>query len=244
MQRVTSLGSRAALALSASVFVACPARTACADAKMQCVESYEAAQKLRQEGKLRASRAELLKCSSEACPPSLRKDCAPWLREVEDALPTVVLAARAADGHDLVDVRVTFDGAPLVDQLDGRAVAVDPGVHVFRFETSGLAPVDERVVVREGQKLRALQATFTPAPTAMRAAPLAQTPPAEPAPGAPRPVPIAAYVLGGVGVVALGAAAYFFFTRPTSAPTSGAAATRIEVGAVPGGAVAAMRGSF
>ena len=290
---------RLALVSVALVVVSSASRSARADDnKMQCVQSYEDAQKLRQEGKLRASRAELVKCTSESCPPSLRKDCGPWLREVDDALPSVVLGARSPDGRDLTDVRVFFDGAPLVGQIDGRAVAIDPGVHVFRFEASGLTPVEERVVVREGQKLRSVQITFASAQPAAPPPPSTTTSPPEAPADASRPVPIPSYALGGVGlvalggfayfaldglskksdldrcrpscqagdvdaakrsflvgdvslavgVVALGAAAYFFFTRPIAGPSagsaSGAAAPRIDIGVVHGGAVAAVRGSF
>jgi hypothetical protein len=280
------------------VLASATTRVAKADEKMECVQSYEDAQKLKQEGKLRASRAELVKCSSEACPPSLRRDCGPWLREIDDALPSVVLGARSAEGHDLIDVRVLFDGAPLATALDGRAVAVDPGVHVFRFEASGLAPVEERVVVREGQKLRTVQITFAPARPVAPPAPAPQTDLASNGPVGPsRRVPVASYALGGlgvvalsgfayfaldglskksdldrcrpscapgdvdaakrsflvgdvslaVGVVALGAAAYFFFTRPSDVPEGPSAATsaaRVDLGLVRGGAVATVGGSF
>lgn len=69
-------------------------------------------------------------------------------------MPTLILSAEDEEGHDVVDVQVTLDGAPLAARLDGKAVEVDPGEHVLRFERAGSDPVELPLVVREGEKLR------------------------------------------------------------------------------------------
>jgi hypothetical protein len=84
-----------------------------------------------------------------------------------------------------------------------RAVELDPGAHRFVFHKGGSPDVETDVVVREGEKNREILATFDAGPAA---APIASTPDVA---SGPRPVPIAAWILGGVGVIALGSFATF-----------------------------------
>jgi hypothetical protein len=122
------------------------------------------------------------------------------MSEVLAILPSVVPGAKDRDGRDIVDVKVFVDGEMVTETLDGKAIAVDPGVHTFRFETKSAPPVEERVVVRQNEKNRILTITFaTPASAAgtgsgggghegeTRSSP-----------------PVAAWVIGGIGVVGLG----------------------------------------
>ena len=100
-------------------------------------------------------------------------------------MPTVVLAARLPNGADEVDVRVLVDGKPLAQRLDGRAVELEPGDHLLSFQpgVAGAAPVEMRVVVREGEKGRLIVGNLQPvatntAPAATgTAAPIAAPPP-------------------------------------------------------------------
>jgi hypothetical protein len=190
----------------------------------QCLSAAERAQELRNAGKLRATKVELAVCTSRSCPATVRADCARWFEEVERAMPTVVLGARDAQGHDRTDVTVFFDGAPFVQSLDGRAAAVDTGTHVLRFEAADVAPVEQSVVLREGDKDRRVEIRFGPpvpraTPTSGTSVPTA-TATTTPTPtttasgdqGSPevpstdvhgrRRVPTAVWVLGGAGIVA------------------------------------------
>jgi hypothetical protein len=126
----------------------------------QCVEASEQAQKLRDEHKLQMARDQLLVCVRESCPAIVRKDCTDWLAGIESSLPSVVLRARDASGADLSAVRVTLDDKPLFDKLDGKSLFIDPGRHKFHFETEGRPPVDQEVVISEGEKNRAVTAVF------------------------------------------------------------------------------------
>ncbi len=118
-----------------------------------CADAYEAAQRHRHKGQLRASRRNLLVCARATCGSILATDCTAWLPEVEAALPTVVPAVRDQSGHDLVQVRVLVDGELIASSLGGTAIEVDPGVHTFRFESAG-ATIERSVLVREGEKHR------------------------------------------------------------------------------------------
>jgi|GEM_PF-1444963 len=178
--------------------------------KHACIAASEEGQALRDDRRLTEARDRLRFCARDACPALLRKDCADWLRDVETRLPTVVLVAEDASHRDLAQVKVSIDGRPLADALDGRAVSVDPGPHAFRFVIDGEAPVDVGVVVREGDKNRAITAAF-PGHGRAPAAPPAR--PIEPEKARPKGgVPASAFVLGGVGLAAIGSFAYFGWT--------------------------------
>lgn len=174
-----------------------------ASEKERCLQSYDQAQTLRQADKLMASREELLVCARAVCPTVIRKDCIQWLAEVEESLPTVVIEASKPDGRDAVSVRVTVDGKPFLDEIDGKAVPLDPGVHTFRFELEGAKPIEERIVIYEGVKNRRVRVSFEsdapePEPSV---APPPSPPPSEPVSHGP---PALAWVLGGLGIAGLG----------------------------------------
>jgi hypothetical protein len=146
-----------AMAASSLVSLATPAF---ADEKEQCASAYEAAQELRSKTKLREARNNLLVCAQAACPGFIKKDCSKWLSEVEAALPTVVLSAKA-QGQDLTDVSVKIDGDELAEALDGKAVPVDPGSHTFTFESAEHGTKELTYIVKEGQKSQSVEVVFT-----------------------------------------------------------------------------------
>ena len=274
-------------------------RVAHADDVQDCLDAHEKSQVMKKDGKLRAARDALLVCARDVCPAVIRKECGPWLGQVNNAMPSLTFVARK-NHKDLTDVKVSMDGEELTSQLDGRAVDVDPGPHTFRFETPNSAPVDMKVIVREGEKAREIVADFGGnGPPAQ--GPGGATPGGPPGAdqGTTRPVPMLSYVLGGVGVaalagsaffelrglskrsdldaqnckpycsssevdsakqsfligdialgvgvVSLGTAAYFYFTRP-AVPNASQAATsttpRLDIVSVTGGALAGVSGSF
>ncbi|MEO7328468.1 MAG: hypothetical protein ABI193_07820, partial [Minicystis sp.] len=88
----------------------------------------------------------------------------------------------------------TLDGRPFLEHLDGKAVLVDPGAHLFRFEHAPSPARSETVILQEGGKNRLITALLQP-PGALSAP-------------APARIPVVSYVLGGVGIAALGAFAY------------------------------------
>ncbi|HEY8076170.1 MAG TPA: hypothetical protein VIF62_18720 [Labilithrix sp.] len=127
--------------------------------KAACIAAFDRGQQARSDEKLRRARDELLVCSNEACPAVLRKDCASVLGDVQAVIPTVVLSAQDDRGADIVDVRVTLDGQVIATRLDGKAMEIDPGEHVFRFDWQGKTH-EERIPVREGEKSRPVRVSF------------------------------------------------------------------------------------
>jgi hypothetical protein len=176
-----------------------------------CLHDAEEAQPLRGQGRLLEARARLIACTADGCPSLVRADCARWLAEVEAALPSLVPKARDARGVDLVDVRVSVDGALAKERLDGRGVPVDPGAHVVRIEAPGRRAVEQEVVVGEGEKNRIVAVTLLApedeAPTASASAPPAERPDADATSGG---TPAIAWVLGAAGLAGVGAGATFW----------------------------------
>src|SRR5215469_5136429 len=95
--------------------------------KDQCIDANASAQTLRKNGKFREAREQLHLCLDPHCPKLVSRDCATRLDELDLAQPTIVFDAKDRTGNDLGAVKVTVDGRPLVDKLDGTAVPVDPG---------------------------------------------------------------------------------------------------------------------
>jgi hypothetical protein len=211
---MTRAGRAVALALSLSM----TATPALAQRRDECVAAFDRAQALRAQGQLRAARASFVICASDSCPAPLRKDCAQGLSAIDTDLPTVVLGARDAAGHDIVPSAVYVDDE-LVPAADGRATTYDPGQHVIRFEHPPDAPVTEHVILRVGEHNREILATFQASPPAAAPpTPTASAPTSPEAPVAPPPEKHSTRPTGwilaltGIGALGIGSFAYFAAT--------------------------------
>jgi hypothetical protein len=122
--------------------------------KDRCIDANGKGQEFRREGKLTAAREQLRECATPACPAMVRDDCAKRLDEVEKAQPTIAFEVKDASDADVSAVKVTMDGNPLAERLDGTALPVDIGEHVFTFELVGRPPVTRTLVLTEGEKGR------------------------------------------------------------------------------------------
>jgi hypothetical protein len=171
--------------------------------KQACVGAYEKSQQLRSDAKLRAAREQLLVCSRPECPALIRQDCSQWMGEVQNAIPSVVIAGRDGSGHDVLAVRVSIDGAIVAESLDGKPILIDPGPHTFKYEAARRPPIEEQVLVREGERNRPITVSFARPDEQDKGDRATETAPEKPGP------PIVAYTLIGLGAVALGAALYF-----------------------------------
>jgi hypothetical protein len=190
----------------------------------QCIAAAEQAQPLRDHGQLKAAREKLLACSRPECPAFVRTDCTKWLADLDGVMPKIVFSAVDGAGADLVDVRVSVDGEPVAQRLDGSELAIDPGAHTVRFEHAGSAPIEQQVVVRVGDHHRSVSATFASGAAAPPSAPPVEHPREQPEGGRSLVLPIA---LMGTGVAALGVASYFWLSGLTDHSTmaSGCAVT-------------------
>jgi hypothetical protein len=173
----------------------------------RCLSAYDDFQDRRDKGDLLGARAALGQCGASECPAVIQRDCIESLKELVARIPTIIPVARDEQKHDLVDVEVTVEGKVTKRSLDGREIEINPGLHRLRFTSAGRRPAEIDVLVREREKGRPVEVQLEPV-----------TPPAEPRPSpeaVPAPakkaasVPLATYVLGGIGVAALGTASGF-----------------------------------
>jgi hypothetical protein len=130
----------------------------------ECMIAHDEGIELRAKHELRAARAQLQTCAAESCPAGLRTACAQEASEVSSAIPTLILDAVDAAGNDVSHVQVTMDGAPLLDRIDGTAVAVEPGAHRFEFRVAGRPPEEKTLVMTEGVKDRRVRIEVAPPP--------------------------------------------------------------------------------
>src|SRR5438046_1116337 len=120
----------------------------------ECLAASEKWIALRGQHRLLEARSALLVCASTSCPGEVRDECAQRIGEINASIPTVVFEAKDAGGNDLSAVRVTMDGRPLLDRLEGASTAIDPGEHTFVFETAGQPSAQKKIMIVEGARDR------------------------------------------------------------------------------------------
>lgn len=196
-------------------FIAVGATAHAADVT-RCVDASEKAQQLRDDGKLIDAREQFLICAAETCPKVIQADCLRNIDEVSMNLSSVVLSARDATGQDILEVRVTVDGHPFAQRLDGKAAFIPSGQHKLRFETAEGLAHEQVVIIRQGEKNRLVSVVLngpnhgsaTKSPSGEPGA--AERPRTEPSSAdAPSMRRTAGFVVGAVGVAALGLGGYF-----------------------------------
>jgi len=216
---MTARSSLRAFALGAAAACAAIAVTAKADVtKDQCIDANAKAQSLRREGRFAEARQRLAFCVDSRCPRIVTSDCAARLEEVERAQPTIVVDAKDPRGVDVSAAAVNVDGHVVSEQLDGTALAVDPGVHTVTLEVAGAPAATRTFVAKEGEKGRRISLVVgdsaagraLPSPAAAPSSPAVPVPSAPPASagtheqngGAQRTL---GFVVGGVGLAGLAA---------------------------------------
>jgi len=188
-----------------------------------------------QAGHLREARTLALQCARAACG-TLQRKCAASAEQLRTDIAWIAPVVTDEKGTPLVDVDVKLDQRPLTSRLDGRELAVDPGVHELSVTAKvGKWPGHEvsatrKIMIVQGQRgplTIALsssddESSAPPAPSASAAAPSAPAAseasetasPPEPAHADAAPVATEhrglsawPFVIGGVGVLGLGAGA-------------------------------------
>jgi hypothetical protein len=129
-----------------------------------CVEQADKAQELRDAGQLVEAREKLVACSSTSCPGAVAKQCARWLQEVDQSMPSVVVRVHDAAGKDVLDASVSVDGEQRAPRVDGKPLVVNPGPHTILVRRDGAADAEEKIVVVAGEKNRVLTLASLPAP--------------------------------------------------------------------------------
>lgn len=160
-----------------------------------CVEAAERGQELRDAHKLVEAHAQLVVCAQRECPGVVRASCTEWLADLGRRTPSVVVGAKNEEGHDLAGLSASMDGALLPESVTSSAMPVNPGAHVMRYSAAGYDPVEESVVLREGEPLRVLSVTLRRSGSPPAKAPAVAAGPA-------RGLPVLPLALGAASVVA------------------------------------------
>jgi hypothetical protein len=208
---------KTSLRLSLLASMVLSASTALADGKAACLAAASSGQTQRDAHNLIEAREQFRVCAQVQCPGVVRTDCTDWLDAVEKSIATVVVTAKDDSGADLFDVNVRLDGKPLLGRLDGRAVAVNPGLRTFHFDFPDGASLDQPVMVKEGEKNQTVFVVSKRRPPATE--PLVPTPPGvsagsstPSASGGSSAWKTIGWVLGGTGIVGLAVGSAFGVT--------------------------------
>jgi hypothetical protein len=188
-----------------------------ADSKA-CITAHATGQREARAGHLRLATQLFTTCGSdENCPAQLRQECAEFLRQVEQTMPTVIFVVTGEKNEDVSAVKVFSTDDLIVDGLDGRAIRIDPGKHRLRFLLPSGEVLSSDVLIREGEKNRLIQmrvaeptepgevADKPEAKPEVAPAPAAPAPQPVPAPAAPQPrtIPVAFWIASGAAVAGL-----------------------------------------
>jgi hypothetical protein len=194
MERKRLRTALAALFACSVLFVG-PSASAGPEAE-QCAAAADKAQQMRDEGKYRIAREQMLLCARDVCPGPIKTDCGKWLTDLDRDAPTVVFGAKdqsTTPPRDVTDVKVSIDGVSIVERLDGKPMIVDAGEHTFTFEYQGKTR-EERALIRAAEKGRPITVSFGVVPVVKKDEEGSIVP---------------AVVVGSLGIVALGSFAIF-----------------------------------
>ena len=167
----------------------------------ECIAAADDGQKLRDDGKLNAARDKFILCAAKACPGAVAKQCSQWLIEAEHDTPTVTFRALDEQGKETLAVKVVIDGVAVAQSIDARALPIDPGEHTVRFELAAGRAVEDKFLVRPGEKNKMIELSFQPKAPAPVAPVKPAASPIEPvAEGGGFHIPTLGWVGLGIGV--------------------------------------------
>lgn len=126
-----------------------------------CSSAFRAAEASEQAGRLRRAKERLFLCAQPLCPRAIRHQCGARYTQIDAEIPSVVPVVQDESGAPRSDVQVAVDGEPLTSRLDGRALAVDPGLHRFTFSKDGEVIARQEVMIVQGQRNRILAVSWS-----------------------------------------------------------------------------------
>ncbi|HEY3818212.1 MAG TPA: hypothetical protein VGL81_13625 [Polyangiaceae bacterium] len=217
----------AGISVVAVVLAATPAPARERSPSRACRAAYEGAQESERSGHLREGRAQLLECAKASCG-ALQKKCASRAGQLASDIALIEPVVTDAGGAALLDAQVKVDGELLTSRLDGRPLAVDPGAHQLSV-TARVGPwpgrevsTTQAITIEQGQRgpiaiaLPPLDdGALATAPDLTGDAGTSAAASKTPAPANPEHEPAVtvrhhgpsafAYLLGGVGLLGVGA---------------------------------------
>jgi hypothetical protein len=134
------------------------------------------------------------------------KACAGWREDADRDIPTATFRVLDEQGKELLDVKVAVDAATDAQPISAKAMPLDPGEHVVHVKRDDGRTLDEKFLLRPGEKNRMVDVRF-PAPVVATPPPAPKPEPAKPPPPATSDgfkVPLLGWV--GLGVFVAGGA--------------------------------------
>ena len=193
-----------------------------------CLAAYEGAQERQRSGHLREGRELLLECAKAECG-GLQRKCATGAGQLGSDIALIAPVVTDAAGAALLDVQVSVDGESLTTRLDGRPLAVDPGVHQLSVSARvGPWPgreisTTQTITIEQGQR-GAIAVALPPPPDAGKSTDPSVTSVIPPIPAPAREAPAVrhgggpsafAYLFGGAGLLGVGAGALLTYWGKT-----------------------------
>lgn len=169
--------------------------------KEQCVAANEGGQDLRREGRLRAAIERFEACAALSCPGPVREDCVKRRDEAQHVAPSVDFTVADPDGHAIPNLELRIDDVPTSSLTK---LAVEPGDHVFEFRARSFVSVRRRLNVRVGDRIHEDLVMRQEARTGASAGVPSGVEDGSVTAKAGSSRRTLAYVLGGVGIVAIG----------------------------------------
>ncbi|MBL8609940.1 MAG: hypothetical protein JNL38_21575 [Myxococcales bacterium] len=202
---------RRSLLLAFAVVVACTAASSHsrADVVDDCIAQNERAIELRKGLKLLDARKASAACAVSACGEEIQRACTQRVDEIIAALPSVVLEVKDAMGTDVADAVISLDGATLERAAVVAAITLDPGEHVVSVSAPGMRTTEQRLLVREGEKLRRERLVLVAAAAEPKPSPTTPAPPSEALARRATWATISGWAGVGVGAAALSVGAVF-----------------------------------
>lgn len=130
-----------------------------------CGPAYEEGQRQLLTARLLEAAQRFRYCASPACPAVMHAECLRFLNRVEASTPSLVVR---------VHPEIETSARVIVDDLresvlDGQAIELDPGPHRIEVRAPGYAIAQRRVLLAEGEKLKAIDLALEPLLTRPRA---------------------------------------------------------------------------
>jgi hypothetical protein len=125
-----------------------------------CQSAHRSAQEREHAGRLVDAKELYLACAKAECGTVLHQECSGRYTQLSADIPTVIPLVTDASGAPRVDVEVKMDGELLTARIDGRALAVDPGLHEFSFGTDAGVFSNQRILIAQGQRNRTVSASL------------------------------------------------------------------------------------
>jgi hypothetical protein len=117
-----------------------------------CIAANESAQRDLQQQALLSARAKLAACVVNTCPGPIREDCARMAKELDAAMPGLVVEVEDTRGRLVANATILLDGKAVSSAQASTPLSLDPGAHTLSVEAPGFSSQTLEFSVVRGEK--------------------------------------------------------------------------------------------